>query len=93
MKNQSFESARDVYDESDAVVTLALKIEDVCRATGLGRTTIYGAIKAGDLVARKYGRRTIILATDLASFLATMPTSSSRSPDSVVTASRPKRKA
>jgi excisionase family DNA binding protein len=55
-------------------------IKDVCEATGLGRTTVYAAIKAGHLVARKYGRRTIVLADDLATFLHKLPKTPSAKP-------------
>jgi excisionase family DNA binding protein len=59
--------------QDDGRDRLALRIRDVCRLTGLGRTTIYAAIKAGDLVARKLGRRTVILAADLEAFLNKLP--------------------
>lgn len=52
----------------------AFRICEVCKMTGLGRTTIYAAIKDGALVARKYGRRTIVLADDLTTFLSALPT-------------------
>ncbi len=48
----------------------AFRISEVCRVTGLGRTTIYAAIGAGDLIARKYRRVTLVLETDLADFLS-----------------------
>ncbi|UGY28868.1 helix-turn-helix domain-containing protein [Bradyrhizobium septentrionale] len=51
----------------------AFPIAEVCKRTGLGRTTVYAAIKAGDLVARKYGRRTVVLGDDLARFLQSLP--------------------
>jgi hypothetical protein len=51
----------------------ALRIADVCRLTGLGRTSIYSAIAAGDLVARKFGRSTVVLAADLLAFLNKLP--------------------
>jgi hypothetical protein len=51
----------------------AYRILDVCKATGLGRTSVYDAIEAGDLVARKWNRCTIVLAEDLALFLANLP--------------------
>lgn len=37
--------------------------------TGVGQTKIYEAINQGLLPARKYGRRTLILASDLEAFL------------------------
>jgi hypothetical protein len=52
----------------------AYRIADVCKVTGLGRTSIYAAIKSGALVARKWNRRTIVLAEDLAAFLCNLPT-------------------
>jgi hypothetical protein len=51
----------------------AYRIADVCKVTGLGRTSIYAAIKSGELVARKWNRRTIVLGDDLATFLHTLP--------------------
>jgi hypothetical protein len=51
----------------------AYRIAEVCRLTGLGRTSIYAAIQSGDLVARKGGRCTIVLGDDLASFLKNLP--------------------
>jgi excisionase family DNA binding protein len=40
-------------------------IKQVCAVIGFSRTTIYAAIKSGELVARKNGRRTVVLGTDL----------------------------
>jgi hypothetical protein len=57
---------------------LAFRIPDVCRATGLGRTSIYAAIKSGELVARKWKRRTVVLAEDLEVFLKNLPKTSER---------------
>ena len=51
----------------------AFRIPEVCLRAGLGRTSIYAAIKSGALIARKYGRRTIILAADLEAFLTKLP--------------------
>src|ERR1700730_10759947 len=53
----------------------AFRISTACELTGLGRTTIYAAIKAGELIARKRGRRTVILAEDLNEFLHALPKS------------------
>ena len=51
----------------------AYSIAEVCASTGLGRDTIYGAIRAGRLIARKLGRRTIITDSDLRRFLEDLP--------------------
>jgi excisionase family DNA binding protein len=56
----------------------AHRIADVCALTGLGRTTIYAAIKAGHLPARKYGRSTVVLDEDLAAFLRNLPNARTR---------------
>lgn len=49
---------------------LSLSIEEVCAATGLGRTKLYQAIGSGALPAKKLGKRTLILKADLDAFLA-----------------------
>jgi hypothetical protein len=59
---------------------LAFSIGKVIGLTGLSRTTLYVAIRDGDLRARKYRRRTIILAPDLADFLASMRARNVQSP-------------
>jgi excisionase family DNA binding protein len=50
-----------------------LSIADACTISGIGRTKIYQAIAQGQLVARKYGKRTLILRTDLQAFLTNLP--------------------
>ena len=40
---------------------------------GIGRTKLYEAIGAGQLEARKYGKRTLILRDDLRRFLTSLP--------------------
>jgi hypothetical protein len=52
---------------------LAYTIAQVCDRACIGRTSLYAAIAAGDLVARKRGRRTFILAEDLWRWLSTAP--------------------
>ena len=54
---------------TNAVPKLVYSIPDVMATADAGRTTIYRAIQAGELVARKRGRRTIILAEDLRRWL------------------------
>lgn len=59
--------------QSLAQLPRAYRIPEVCRATGLGRTTIYEAIKSRALIARRYGRCTLVLAEDLRAFLNNLP--------------------
>jgi Helix-turn-helix domain len=59
---------------SELVGLRAYRIPDVCAMTQLGRTSVYEAIKSGELVARKWGRCTVVLAEDLAAFLRNLPT-------------------
>jgi excisionase family DNA binding protein len=51
----------------------AYSIAEVMLQSGLGRDSIYKAIRAGRLPARKFGKRTIVLATDMQRFLESLP--------------------
>jgi excisionase family DNA binding protein len=51
----------------------AHSIAETCALTGLGRDTVYAAIRDGHLVARKLGRRTLITDDDLRQFLVGLP--------------------
>jgi excisionase family DNA binding protein len=53
---------------------IAVTIPDAVKATGMSRTSIYEALKRGDLTARKAGRRTLISFADLQAYLARLPT-------------------
>jgi hypothetical protein len=52
---------------------LACSIEKFADLTDFGRTTIYEAIKDGSLVARKKGKRTVIIAPDGMRWLKSLP--------------------
>ena len=52
---------------------LALTVAEVAKAAGVGRTTVFEEIRHGRLVARKVGRRTIIMAGDLDAWLNSLP--------------------
>ena len=52
---------------------LAYSIAEAVEAGAGGRTAIYEAIKSGALKARKRGKRTVILAPDLAQYLENLP--------------------
>ena len=54
----------------------ALSITEVVETTGIGRTSVFALLKLEKLKARKVGRRTIILRTDLEDFLANLPSKS-----------------
>ena len=55
-------------------VPIAVTILDAVKATGMSRTSIYEALKRGDLTARKAGRRTLISFCDLEAYLSRLPT-------------------
>ncbi len=53
--------------------TLATSIDEAARVSGIGRSKLYEAIAAGNLKARKFGRKTLILTEDLNAFLRALP--------------------
>lgn len=52
---------------------LYLNIPDAISRSGLGRTALYNALKEGRILARKAGRRTVISASSLHSYLEALP--------------------
>ncbi|MCH7618670.1 MAG: helix-turn-helix domain-containing protein [Candidatus Marinimicrobia bacterium] len=55
------------------VPKVAFSVAEVTRVAPVGRTGVYEALKNGRLKARKNGKRTIILADDLAEWLCSLP--------------------
>jgi excisionase family DNA binding protein len=51
----------------------ALSVQQVLAITGISRPTLYNHVKAGRIVARKLGRRTIVMASDLERYLDSLP--------------------
>jgi excisionase family DNA binding protein len=56
----------------------AISILDAVRLSGIGRSSIYQAIRRGELPIRKSGRRSLILTADLKRWLSALPTSEAR---------------
>ena len=52
---------------------IALTIPDACKVSGCSRSSLYEAMKRGDLTARKAGRRTLIPFKELEAYLASLP--------------------
>jgi excisionase family DNA binding protein len=60
------------------IIPLAVSINEACKWAGIGRSSIYQAIRRGELPIRKSGRRTLILTADLQRWLSEMPTGEAR---------------
>lgn len=52
----------------------AYGVPEVVAILSIRRTSLYELVKSGRLRATKCGRRTLFLATDVAAFLASLPT-------------------
>jgi len=50
-----------------------LSVREACMVAGIGRTRLYDAIAEGVLKARKHGKRTLVLRSDLLEFLKALP--------------------
>ena len=63
-------------DQLSAVLPLkfSFSIDEVVRYTGIGRTTVYDQIRRGVLIARKAGKRTVVLRSELIAWLTSLPT-------------------
>ena len=56
-----------------ATAKRAFNVRQFCTEYGIGHDGVYKAIREGKLVARKYGKRTIITADDAEQFIAALP--------------------
>jgi hypothetical protein len=48
----------------------AYSVNETLEILSLGRTSLYRAVKSGDLTPAKFGKKTLFLAPNLASFLS-----------------------
>jgi excisionase family DNA binding protein len=64
----------------DARELLALSVSEAGQLIGIGRTAVFNEIREGRLQAKKCGRRTLILRSDLDTWLARLPNRKSSSP-------------
>ncbi len=55
-------------DPAPDVITV--RIKDACRITGIGRSTLYKLIEAGDIMTIKVGAITLVPVASLKAFLA-----------------------
>jgi excisionase family DNA binding protein len=51
----------------------AYSVDEVAEKVGVGRDAVYDAIREERLIARKWGRRTLITVTALRTFLESLP--------------------
>jgi excisionase family DNA binding protein len=58
-----------------------LSIADVVARSGVGRTKVYEAIQNGELVARKFGERTLVFEHDLSRWMHSFPVIRPRKPE------------
>jgi excisionase family DNA binding protein len=52
---------------------IAYTVKEACAVSRTGKTTLYGAIRRRDLVARKLGQKTLILEDDLRHRIEQLP--------------------
>jgi excisionase family DNA binding protein len=50
-----------------------LTVDEFCEMVGIGRSTFYKAVGAGDIKVRKYGKRTFVTKEEMMRFVANMP--------------------
>lgn len=72
MQTHPGQTGRKGFQPSDDL-RLALGVDEFAQAVGVGRTIIFAEIKAGRLLARKLGKRTLIYDQDGRAWLELLP--------------------
>jgi excisionase family DNA binding protein len=77
MPLQYAELQREAYYMTSEILASPLpaahSVNTAAAMAGVGRTTIFAALKSGALKARKIGRRTVILDEELRRWLSSLP--------------------
>jgi hypothetical protein len=60
---------------------LAYSIDDITKQVGIGRSLLFEEIKAGRLLVKKAGRRTLVIDADLRAWLSNLPAKSAGGPE------------
>jgi excisionase family DNA binding protein len=60
-------------EPSTTIERAAFSIAEFCAQTGVGKDSAYAAIRKGDLVAVKLGKRTLVTAKARDEFIANLP--------------------
>ncbi len=64
--------------KAEPIRAAVLSVNDFCHWAGIGRTAFYAELKAGRLVARKFGRRTIVPMSEAEKWLDSLPVAGSK---------------
>ncbi len=59
--------------KAEPIRAAVLSVNDFCQWAGIGRTAFYAELKSGRLVARKFGRRTIVPMSEAEKWLDSLP--------------------
>lgn len=62
------------FDQSVGNTGGAMTVPEFCHWASIGKTKLYGEVKAGRIVLRKIGAKTVILRSDAEAWLHSLPT-------------------